>query len=839
MYITNLEEVIQLLRPRLRDYLVLKLGIRANARKFQCFVHQDNDPSMYFNPKTNDETVKCFSCGWTGDIFACASKIENLPESGPEWLSETIPHLCEQLNIPVKLGEPSIEDKEKARLYKMLQDITDIGLSSEHSENVSEYIKERAWEQEHLNIISVNDDELIAKLVEKGWNANEINRSLLIRTKHSSFFGNNKITFVIKDHRGRPIGFVTRDIATNTTAKYINTPESSVYSKSKTLLGLDIAKAEAKKEGLHIVEGPGDLAQLYRLGITNAAATCGTAFTEQHFSMIKAIGIRKIYLNFDWDNAGFLATQRVLENVLKKTNGLSVYITLPPSESFEDYKDYPKDPDEYLRDKKTPNAYMELTRQTAFEWQLAQASENDSPDIICERMVPSIACVEAAVKREILIQTLSEFTGISHQSISTDVNSIRNNKYNERLEKLKSTAEQYIQVVGEDPDNIMAHIAQHEKAVENVEKEFKRNTLGINYQIARYEAVQELRELNNDDENNSTFAMNHFPQFAKAMSGGMNWASGCLMYVGGRANSGKTATVLSIGCDIALSDPNAIVIIHSTDDSYDQIEPRLKTNLYAMANPEGPVLTIGMVVQPHIYLSPLSDTYHEAYDNANQVFKDLITDEKLIIIDAEDGSTLTVLERNVRYYRQRYPGRKIMLVCDNTHNYMDFTNMDQKTRMTMIANQQKSICAKYHACMIATAEYRKNMPLDHAKLKLPVDDDLADARALMYRPNIIFHVYNDMHDRKEHAEIVWTDEEGKINPRLLLHFTKNKISGFKDKLVLDLNPKTVTLKPKNSGKALKEAEDFRDAKENGRIKIDGAKISYVTASEYTETEISN
>ena len=60
MYITNLEEVVHVLRSRLRDYLVIKLGIRANARKFKCFVHNDNDPSMYFNPKTDDQTVKCF-----------------------------------------------------------------------------------------------------------------------------------------------------------------------------------------------------------------------------------------------------------------------------------------------------------------------------------------------------------------------------------------------------------------------------------------------------------------------------------------------------------------------------------------------------------------------------------------------------------------------------------------------------------------------------------------------------------------------------------------------------------------------------------------------------------
>ena len=84
------------------------------------------------------------------------------------------------------------------------------------------------------------------------------------------------------------------------------------------------------------------------------------------------------------------------------------------------------------------------------------------------------------------------------------------------------------------------------------------------------------------------------------MEGGQNWTSGCLMYVGGRANSGKTATTLLIGCDIAMSDENAIVIFHSTDDSYDQIEPRIKSNLYHMMSSPYPDLTIGMIVQPYI-----------------------------------------------------------------------------------------------------------------------------------------------------------------------------------------------------------------------------------------------
>jgi hypothetical protein len=328
--------------------------------------------------------------------------------------------------------------------------------------------------------------------------------------------------------------------------------------------------------------------------------------------------------------------------------------------------------------------------------------------------------------------------------------------------------------------------------------------------------------------------MNHFTLFEKAMEGGQNWTSGCLMYVGGRANSGKTATTLLIGCDIAMSDENAIVIFHSTDDSYDQIEPRIKSNLYHMLNSKNPDLTIGMIVQPHLYLKGIDESYLEGYKEADAKFQELINQEKIVIIDAEDGSTLTVLERNLRYYRQKYPSKKILLICDNTHNYMDFLNMDQTMRMTMIANQQKNLTAKYKCCMIATAEYRKNMPMDHARFKLPVDDDLADARALMYRPNIIFHVYNDVHDRKEHAEIFWVGDNNKIYPRLLLHFTKNKISGFKEKLVLDLNVTNIFLDPVDPEKARNDTANFVNAKETKRAKIEDNVYTHVEATEYKE-----
>lgn len=827
MYITNVDEVVPVLRGRLRDYLTLKLKIRSNARKIKCFVHDDSDPSMHFNPKSGDETVKCFSCGWSGDIFAAANHIDNLPSSGAEWITQTIPKLCEELGIDVKLGAPTSADKEKLKAYKLCQDVDDIVSNAPFSN--SDYLESRNWPQDKINISSISEEELKTSLMELGWSDIDIAKSMLVRTRNFTFFNEDRITFTIKDHLSRPIGFITRPIKGEVKSKYINTPETAIYQKSQALMGIDIAKKYIRNSEIFVVEGPGDLLQLYRLGIYNAVAVCGTALTPQHLSLIKALGCNKVNLNFDWDQAGNMATQRVLESVIKKVPGLNIAVVLNPDTDF-------KDPDDLLKSSKDPEDYLGLPKLSAFEWQLSQMSDNESPDIICKKMIPSIASEPAAIKREILVTTLSEYTGISSRSINTDVESIRNNKFEERKEKLASQADRYIQSVQADPDNIMAHLAEHERTVERIEKEYRRASLGVNYQISRYNAVQEQRRMNDSDENSSTFKMNHFGYFEKAMAGGQNWTSGCLMYVGGRANSGKTATTLLIGCDVAMSDENAIVIFHSTDDSYDQIEPRIKSNLYHMCNSNFPNLTIGMIVQPHLYLKDQEDSYIEGYKQADSIFQDLINQERIVIIDAEDGSTLTVLERNLRYYRQKYPSKKILLICDNTHNYMDFLNMDQSMRMTMISNQQKNLTAKYKCCMIATAEYRKNMPMDQSKFKLPVDDDLADARALMYRPNIIFHVYNDLHDRKDHAEIFWKSDEGKVYPRLLLHFTKNKISGFKEKLVLDLDITNIFLHPQNPETARKESAEFIDKKSSKRVSLQDNHYVEIEATEYEEQE---
>ena len=128
-------------------------------------------------------------------------------------------------------------------------------------------------------------------------------------------------------------------------------------------------------------------------------------------------------------------------------------------------------------------------------------------------MISTIASEEAAIKRELLVKTLSDFTGISTQAIATDVNALRDDKFRQRREKLIAASELYVQSVQDDPENIMAHISNHETKIHNIEKEFRKHSVGINYQISRYEAMQERRSNCTEDQNMSTFQMKYYVIF--------------------------------------------------------------------------------------------------------------------------------------------------------------------------------------------------------------------------------------------------------------------------------------------------------------------------------------
>ena len=514
------------------------------------------------------------------------------------------------------------------------------------------------------------------------------------------------------------------------------------------------------------------------------------------------LGIRQAFFCLDWDEAGVGATERILMNEIKFAPGVSCSVVVLGEGLAA------KDPSELIATEKTGKLFTSLAKVAAFEWTLGRISDKAPPDDVCTGMVPLIAAETSAIRRELLTKQLSDFTGISYQSITQDVAAIRDGKEQDRRERLEGAAQKYMRAVTADPANLLSALTQHEADIEDINKEYEKTIMGANHQVGRFDALEEIKATAATDKNLAEFQFGYYRRFGAALSGGMSATDGNLVYFGGRANAGKTAVACSLGIDVALHDLFAMVVMHWTDDSYTQVAPRLITSIAAMIRELGePELTIGEAANP--YRNIKSKEVWAVYQRASDTLRQLLAKERLILIDSEDGNTLSPLEKQIKYARSKYPDRKILVVADNTANYGDFPALDQTSRMRNIATAQKNITAKYHCAMFATVEYRKNMPMDTSKMKLPVNDDIADARAMMYRPNIIIHVYNDLNDRGEDATIHWVNKETRaLCPRLMLVFGKNKITSFKspeNKIMMDLNPTTVTLVEKDLDEARVES----------------------------------
>ena len=434
-----------------------------------------------------------------------------------------------------------------------------------------------------------------------------------------------------------------------------------------------------------------------------------------------------------------------------------------------------------------------------------------SPEELCQNILPIIASEPTAIKRDRLIAELSTLTLVSEFSIREDVAAIRDSKSKKVNERLESSAQSYIDAVTHNPSAALTLLARHESEVGAILKEAATLPVGPAYQIDKYETYQNA--VLNKEDGTLGFRFSWFKNFQEAIDrDSLPWNAGSLFYFGGRPNAGKTALLLALATDVAYSDPDAKVIFHFTDDSFRLVIPRLISNL-ATVHYQTPfhAVTPQAVSNPMYVLGNNQDAWG-AYEEVNGIFKRLLTEEKIIILDHEEGPNLSILERQLKHVRHNDSKASILAVMDNTHNYQDFLDSDSGGRITQIADQQKHLAGKYDASVFATAEYRKsgNASTEKSKSILwPSDDDFADSRAPAYRATHLIHTVQDLHDRKENAEVYHLDSAGRKQPRILVNVSKNKLGSFKDKLAFDMHKTTVSLQPISIDRAFRDYESNR------------------------------
>ncbi|MGE0742588.1 MAG: DNA primase [Hyphomonadaceae bacterium] len=288
-----------------------------------CPFHQEKSPS--FHVLDNKGLFKCFGCGEKGDVFTLAMKLEGL--SFPEAV-EKFAEIA-GVALPKDDYEDRGENDRRKRLYAVTTAASKLfasALRSSGGADARKYLQGRGigpeeWERFGIGFAPDEWTWTIDKLKAEGFTIEEIVAAGVAREgeegKRAIDTFRGRVTFEISDTSGKIIGFGGRALAKDAKAKYINSPETALYSKSRVLYRLKQARellAKTKAPGLVVGEGYLDVIAFERAGIA-AVAPCGTALTDEQLQLLWRSGPQPV-MCFDGDGAGQRAAERALDLAL-------------------------------------------------------------------------------------------------------------------------------------------------------------------------------------------------------------------------------------------------------------------------------------------------------------------------------------------------------------------------------------------------------------------------------------------------------------------------------------------------------------------------------------------
>ena len=307
-----------------------------------CPFHNEKTGSFSVSP--NKQMYYCFGCGAGGNVFTFLMQYENF--SFPEAMEA----LEERAGIELPKQEMSAQAKKEADKRQILLEINKAAgkyyymlLRSEHGKQAYEYFKKRELSDATMQKFGLGysdkySDDLYRYLRKLGYDDAILKESGLVsidevRGGHDKFW--NRAMFPIMDVHNKVIGFGGR-VMGDGEPKYLNSPETKIFDKSRNLYALNFAR-QTKKPQMLLCEGYMDVIALHQAGFDNAVASLGTAFTSGHASLLKRY-TKEVYLTFDSDGAGIKAALRAIP-ILKEVGLTAKVINMKPY----------KDPDEFIK----------------------------------------------------------------------------------------------------------------------------------------------------------------------------------------------------------------------------------------------------------------------------------------------------------------------------------------------------------------------------------------------------------------------------------------------------------------------------------------------------------
>jgi DNA primase len=325
-----------------------------------CPFHRERTPSFHVNPRK--QTFHCFGCHKGGDVFTFVREYETLD------FMEAVKRLAERARIPLEFEkDPQYKEKQfiKEKLFEINEQITQRWhgclLSDAAGQSARDYLNERGVSDEAVKLFRLGFapdswDDTINWAKARGFELNSVELAGLALKKEgaSDFYSRfrGRLMFPICDDQGRVIGFSGRVLPGSTDErKYVNSPETPLFIKSRVMFGLDKSKrAILEKQFAVVCEGQLDLISCFMAGVQNIVAPQGTAFTSDHARIIKRYA-NEVVLCFDSDEAGQKAAVRVLDDLLGC--GLAIRVATIPA---------PHDPDTFIKNFGAP-AFEDLLQK--------------------------------------------------------------------------------------------------------------------------------------------------------------------------------------------------------------------------------------------------------------------------------------------------------------------------------------------------------------------------------------------------------------------------------------------------------------------------------------------
>ena len=417
----------------------------------------ERSPSFMVSPVK--QIWKDFSSGKGGNVVAFLMEHEHFT------YPEAIRYLAKKYNIEIEETEQSQEEKaeanEKESMYLVSEFAKryfhDILLNNEEGQAIGySYFKERGFTNETIRKFELGYspdtwDALTKEALGKGYKLEYLEKTGLTIVKEDKQFDRFKgrVMFPIQSMSGRTLGFGGRILGNDKkAAKYMNSPESDIYHKSKVLYGIFYAKQSiAKLDNCYLVEGYTDVIQFHQAGIENVVASSGTALTSDQIRLINRL-TKNITVLFDGDAAGLRASIRGIDLILEE--GMNVKVcTFPQGE----------DPDSFAR----KNSYEELVRYLDTNAKdfiqfkaslLMNESQNDPVKKagLIRDMVTSISKIPDRIQREIYLQETARIMDISEQVLVNTLAQLIQKDVVETGKKQKQEQKAFEVVKNENPE---------------------------------------------------------------------------------------------------------------------------------------------------------------------------------------------------------------------------------------------------------------------------------------------------------------------------------------------------------------------------------------------------